>query len=331
MVGLKSISGRVKGYSTIFLSIILTVVLLSCLVFVEYASGCAAASIAENVLAISGRSVLSEYQNELYHRYGLFALKAPDSFIKEKALFYLKSSLENKRGIVKLKVESLDVDSGEDGFTDDEMERQIKCLSLGINDYILHYFSRMDEQSDDTELKLETEYVICGKESDEENKRGIRNRIFESRFAVDLAQIYADKVQMAEIESIAVLAVPGVGSQAAVLAIASERAAVKANRETDIIMDGGNVPIINIDGLESYGSYSEYLRAFLLLVPRSTRLQRIRDIMERNISNVDGVDFSFADCVCGFSLRADFSKRSSAYLFGINRRYKTIEKAFSYK
>lgn len=331
MAGFKHLPGRIKGYSTIFLCMILAAVLLSSLVFVEYASGCAAASIAENVLAVSGRSVLSEYQNELYDRYGLFALKAPDSFIKEKSLFYLRSSLENKRGIVKLKVESLDVDSDGCGFSDDEMERQIKCLSLGINDYVLRYFSRMDEQSDDTELKLEAEYIICGKQTDEENKRGIRNRIFESRFAVDLAQIYADKAQMAEIELIAVLIMPGVGSQAAVLAIASERAAVKANKETDIIMDGGSVPIVNIDGLDSYGSYNEYLRAFLLLVPKFTKLSRMRDIMERNISNVDGVDFSFEDCVCGFTLSVGLSKKSTAYLFGINRRYKTIEKVFSYK
>ena len=103
------------------------------LVLIESASGYAAGSIAENCCYLAGRSVLSEYQKDVYKRYGLLYLRADEPQLEKMAEFYINSNLEVKNGIVKPVLKELSVDtSSYSGLSYENVLPQIKVLGAAI-------------------------------------------------------------------------------------------------------------------------------------------------------------------------------------------------------
>lgn len=325
-------NGKLDGYTTVFLVLIISSVMLASLVLVDAACGYAAGSISENVCAVAGRSVLSEFQPELYKRYGIFALRKSESFVEDKTEFYVRSSLEGKKGVVKVRFLSASADCSSYGFGNtSELSRQMTLISGSENNYIAGNFSSQLNQFGDTVRKLEVEEIICGCGSDEANLEAIRNRLFASRFAIDLAMIYASDKEMSEIRLVAELLLPGIAAEIAVFTIASVKAAEQANTDVDKLLSGQTVPVADIEGLSSFGSYRDYLWAFLYLCPSPSKLVRAKKLMEDNLYYVDGSDFSFDNYVYGFDIKIRLFKKTIAEAAGYKTRFKTIEESFCYR
>ena len=81
------------GFTTVYLLMILAALTAAAVMIIDAATARAARSISETVCASAGRSVLSEYQKELYSRYGVFALRGDDALLTRLASFYINGSL----------------------------------------------------------------------------------------------------------------------------------------------------------------------------------------------------------------------------------------------
>ena len=80
-----------SGFSSIYVLLCLSSLVLFLLCVCELCSGYAAGSICENVCLVAGKSVLSEYQPDLQRRYGVFAVTA----FPQKGLSSRLSNLES--------------------------------------------------------------------------------------------------------------------------------------------------------------------------------------------------------------------------------------------
>lgn len=118
-----------KGFTSLYLVMILSVLMLLLLSVSEAASAAAARASAENVCISAGRSVLSEYQPQLCFRYGIFAFRAYDYELGQLAKYYIDNSLKG-RGVVKLSCESCSVNSGDYPGLDRELFKE-QVLSAG--------------------------------------------------------------------------------------------------------------------------------------------------------------------------------------------------------
>ena len=97
----RAMAHKVKGFTTVYLMMILMTLVTSVVMMINAASGHAARSIVENVSATAGRSVLSEYQKDLYKRYGIFALRGDDALLSRLASFYINGSLVTLKAVVR--------------------------------------------------------------------------------------------------------------------------------------------------------------------------------------------------------------------------------------
>ena len=360
---------KIKGFTTVYLLMILSALVMAIVMIINAASGAAARSEVESVCAMAGRSVLSEYQKELYDRYGIFALRADDAMLTRLSKFYINGSLITLKALVRpvaIKVQasaeahpgletaafgkqvrrlapgaaltkgnlleylkslmggpeegSPEVpDSGGDGAeaikrAERELSREKggatgntissrdskrlpskllgypKRLSLllsgGIFDlsfsaaiedeYMMAVCSYALEKKENCYMEKEVEYILYGNLSDAANFKSVKLSLFALRMAVNEVK-YA--------------------SETGELLISTAAAAVKSLEEVRILLSGGTV-----DKLD----YAMYLRILLALLPRNEKLARLMDIMQLNITKVDGAHFSFRNYAYGFDLEARF-------------------------
>ena len=89
-----------KGFTTVYLLMILLALVMALVMIINAACGFAARSEIDTVCASAGRSVLSEYQKDLYERYGIFALRADDALLTRLAAFYTTGSLAVVKALV---------------------------------------------------------------------------------------------------------------------------------------------------------------------------------------------------------------------------------------
>ncbi|MBR5731611.1 MAG: hypothetical protein IKX89_06670 [Firmicutes bacterium] len=97
------------GFTTVYLLMILAALTTAVVMIIDASTARAARSISETVCASAGRSVLSEYQKELYSRYGVFALRGDDALLTRLASFYVNGSLLGGKAAAKpvaLKIEA---------------------------------------------------------------------------------------------------------------------------------------------------------------------------------------------------------------------------------
>ena len=363
-----------KGFTAVYLLMILASLSAVVILTITAASGYAARSIAETVCASAGRSVLSEYQKDLYRRYGVFAVRGDDALLTRLSCFYIDASLAGGKALAKpvpsvvsataeahpaldtasfgaqirklapgaavIKGNVLEyildhsdggisglVESMQDGeseasdedpsgtaekeFGKDSDRNRGKSLSEkeagelpsallgyrkrvsllfsgGIRDlsfstlledeYILAVCSDAVNTKDNY-LELETEYILYGNRSDKANLKAVKLSLFSLRFAVNEAKYLSETGE---------------------LLVSTAAAAAKSIEEVRIILSGGKV-----DKLD----YAMYLRVFLALIPRSEKLARLMDIMQINVTRMDGAKFSFSSYAYGFDLNASFVHR----------------------
>ena len=89
-----------KGFTSVYLLMILGTLVMAVVMIINAACGHAARSIVDSVCALAGRSVLSEYQKDLYERYGVFALRGDDALLTRLARFYISGSLLVPKALV---------------------------------------------------------------------------------------------------------------------------------------------------------------------------------------------------------------------------------------
>lgn len=160
-------------------------------------------------------------------------------------------------------------------------------------------------------LKYQTEYILCGFQSDAENLRGCVERLFALRAAANLMAIYADTAKKAEVELISavictLLTVPELTDllTAIILGVWAFAESVIDVRQ---LLDGGRVALIkssgdwstslsgllkgNLSGSSNHASglsYQEYLSIFLGLMNKDTKAARSLDIVEMDLRQTDG-------------------------------------------
>ena len=102
MSGFAVYSGKSSkgGFTTVYLLMILGSLVMAVVMVINAACGLAARSIVDNVCALAGRSVLSEYQKELYGRYGIFAVRGDDALLSRLSEFYITGSLVSLKALV---------------------------------------------------------------------------------------------------------------------------------------------------------------------------------------------------------------------------------------
>ena len=177
--------------------------------------------------------------------------------------------------------------------------------------YTVEVCSDLIHTRTDTILGLETEYILFGKSSDRENEEEMKTALFKVRTAIDLARNLRDEAKMSAYAA-AAAACPAIPQPLAVLIIAAIDAARQAKGEVMILCSGGCVEIIRgfTIGSRRFGTYRDYAVLLLMLLPEQTRMARLMDIMQINAAYMDSASFAFRDYCYGFTLSAQFEKRS---------------------
>lgn len=218
--------------------------------------------------------------------------------------------------------------------------------NIVFHEYILEKCSRYNEVLDKSLLKYQSEYIICGKAGDEENLKGIMNRLLLLREAANVLYLLSDSAKMAEIETLsATLALICMVPEAEPLvrySIVFAWAYVESIRDVRVLFDKGRVPLMKSSSTWGTGllqmtqftsrresgssgeeglSYEDYLRIFLCLTDENTVTMRLMDIMEMDVRQTAGNEnFRMDACTDCFEMLAGV-RSGYGYQFTIQRKY----------
>ena len=197
-----------------------------------------------------------------------------------------------------------------------------------LGEYVIGVCSNDSKKRSDTLLELETEYVIFGAASDSANKRLAQNNLYALRFSLNVLSIMSDP-KLGSMVSSAAAVFPLIPQPLAAAAIVSIWAGIETRQDLAVLSEGESVPVYKdasdfatdvfafLDkkdsagrsaGFEGFGCYEDYLRIMLGMIPEKEKAARLMDVMQMNVSCVDGKPFSFRDYAYGFELDADFSR-----------------------
>ena len=120
------------GFTTVYLLMILGALVMAVVMIINAACGYAARSIVDNVCALAGRSVLSEFQKNLYERYGIFAVRGDEALLSRLSEFYIGGSLVSTKSLVKPSAIKIAASSQEHPALDvSEFGKQVRRLAPG--------------------------------------------------------------------------------------------------------------------------------------------------------------------------------------------------------
>ena len=120
-----------SGFSSIYVLLCLSSLVLFLLCVCELCSGYAAGSICENVCLVAGKSVLSEYQPDLQRRYGVFAVTAFPQKLEPLNAFYIRQNLNGTSLLIRPKLRECTVSCEEtQGLDVESLADQIDTLGL---------------------------------------------------------------------------------------------------------------------------------------------------------------------------------------------------------
>jgi hypothetical protein len=187
-----------------------------------------------------------------------------------------------------------------------------------IDDYILTYLNHSGKNGGVSRyafLKAETEYILNGAASDEKNIDNTLLKIFAVRSALNLVHVLCDSEKMHLAEgignAIAGAVTCGIGGPFFTALVAAAWAVCESALDIEALKNGEEVPLVktkdtwrlSIAGLSkelpdsSSGKdetapfvmdYSGYLRLLLFMTPQKTKLLRLQDIIEVNLTQYTG-------------------------------------------
>ena len=212
-------------------------------------------------------------------------------------------------------------------------------------EYILEKCGKYTEVLDKSLLKYQTEYIICGKDSDDKNLEAIMNRLLLLREAANVLYLMSDSTKMAEIQALSTtLTLICMVPEAEPLvrySIMFAWAYVESIRDVRVLFNGGKVPLMKTNGTWGTGllkmtqfqgnyetgggseglSYEDYLRIFLCLTDEDKVTMRLMDIMEMDIRQTAGNEnFRMDACTDYFEMLAGV-RSEYGYNFTIQRKY----------
>lgn len=171
-------------------------------------------------------------------------------------------------------------------------------------------------------LVYEMEYLLAGKDLDEENLIQVIEELIAVREGMNFIYLLGDGEKRAQAKSLAMAVVGGSGILPLVsittFLILGVWAFGESVADVQILLDGGKIPLVkgredwklSLEGLLDFAgrgrmehmagkekglTYEQYLTIFLLPVPGTKLLYRMMDIMEMNIAQVQP-GFRMADC-----------------------------------
>lgn len=330
------------------------------MVIIEVSSGFAAKSISEDACFVTGRSLLAEYNKPLFKRYGIFAVRADEHELEDKFRDYMSTDLSVRKCVVKMKLDSADVDcSAYTALDTNSFLKQVSKLGLAamtgnlingqqqniiitghptvlsnsLPSKLLGYHSRemvvlsggIFEIS--PTILAADEYILASC-SNAVSQRHDTYLTYETEYILfgystdydNLASIRRSIYPILYAQNLSEVEVP---TDPLLAAIVLAAVAAETEEELDELLNGGEV-----DGM----NYMSYLRTFLSLLSRDEKMARLMDIMQLNLQYIDGSSFSFIDYAYGFDLTAKFAKKVvTAQYAGSDRRYRTVVQAHSYK
>jgi len=218
-----------------------------------------------------------------------------------------------------------------------------------FHEYILDKCSRYTEVFDKSLLKYQAEYIIGGKDSDEENLKSIVYRLLLIREAANALYLLSDSAKMAEIETVStILSLVCMVPEAEPLvrySILFAWAYVESIQDIRNLLDRKKVPLMKNrntwksellhmtdyqqhfedGGSEGEGmSYEDYLRVFLCMTDESKVTMRLANIMEMDIRKTAGNEnFRLDACIDSFEFAACISS-GYGYDFDIQRKYSYV-------
>lgn len=238
--------------------------------------------------------------------------------------------------------------------------------TLLFQGYIKEHFEAFPHQSKEIDtrkpsaLMYELEYLLAGKTTDEKNLSSVLARILAIRMVANFASILTDKTICTEAKAAATAIVGFTGlpilitiTQTLILILWSFAEAL-----VDIcaLLQGKEVPVIKKDIEMKLSdllllsrerikakadimkepktlamSYQDYLFIFLLFSDQVHLIYRSMDLIEENISLRYHDNFSFQNCLFGFTVEADISIKPKFTGFQFVQRYVKNTEDFRYR
>lgn len=212
---------------------------------------------------------------------------------------------------------------------------------LFLNEYIIEKTGRYNREKTNGRLAYQTEYILCGLDSDVANISEISDRLFGLRAAADAVHIMGNEKKMNLIAETADLISAAVGLPEISVLLQVLFVVIWASTEAvwDVgqLLDGGEIPLIkserqwhydldisksNLEEENSGGlKYEDYLRIFLAFQDKKITTYRLMDVMEMDIRLTPGNDnFRMDGCVDSVTVCIDLES-GYGYQFYITRNY----------
>ena len=219
-----------------------------------------------------------------------------------------------------------------------------------FNLYLLEKLGNAMSRKEDTYLQYELEYVLEGKESDIKNLEAVTKKLCNIRFGINYAYLLTNQTMQAEAEALAgtisiLIAAPAIipaMKQGILLAWAYGEAMM----DVRALLEDEKVPLIKTQetwklslesllDIEERGlpiekkkeetglTYKEYLQMLLLTKKKEVLTMRALNLVELNISSMDGKSFFKADaCITGAKFQMDCPMRRNVhYQFQVSYQY----------
>ncbi len=215
-----------------------------------------------------------------------------------------------------------------------------KADEILFDRYIYEKMGSCTNPKEDGQLCYQTEYILCGKDSDKENLEATAMRLMLIREASNCAFLFADERRMAQIHAVAaavslILLNPELEEPAA-RAIALAWGYLESVQDVRILMKGGKVPVSKTEaswkthlyelltpmtavrdrdsgeGLD----YNAYLQGLLILEGSSVKTQRTMDVMEMDIRRItQNSGFRMDLCLDEFHMNAAAQACGTEFIF----------------
>jgi len=213
---------------------------------------------------------------------------------------------------------------------------QAGTIRFVVDSYITTFFKcggNSRKITRETFFENEQEYILYGKTGDRENRKKFLDDFIKLRTGLNLSHIYTDRLKVKQIALLANLLTPGpasVGTQALIAGVWSYSEALN---DAKLLEAGEKVPIIKaaanwalcIDSYErseggciqppvmSGYTYEDYLRMFLYLEDRETKLLRIMDLIQINLAGTYDENFLLGGYYTGYSCELVVNGKNFSY------------------
>lgn len=218
--------------------------------------------------------------------------------------------------------------------------------NLIFQEYMMEHLTCYEEEKATQEISYQLEYVIGGKNTDEDNLKAVVTRLLAMREAANMVYLLKNPGCQAQIHEMALIicAALGIPALEGVVSLALEAAWAFGESVLDVrqLLAGGKIPLVKTAeswmlSLENLGklpqilqekqvrkgsglSYKDYLRILLNLDKSEKHVLRTMDIVENSIRSQKGKE-NFRLDLCVSYLQVEMKAVCHGYHFSIQREY----------